>query len=75
MLREEPFIRKISARTARQGHFMTPNTNTKHAFTISHSFLPGRRFTASSRALAAPRRTSAVLSAQELRQIVCEMVD
>jgi hypothetical protein len=54
---------------------MTPNTNTKHAFTISHSFLPGRRFTATSRALAAPRRTSAVLSAQELRQIVCEMVD
>ncbi len=54
---------------------MTPNTNTQHAFTISHSFLPARRLVTTSRALAAPRRTSAVLSVQELRQIVCEMVD
>ncbi|OYU34163.1 hypothetical protein [Novosphingobium sp. PASSN1] len=59
---------------------MTPNTNTFYAFTTSHcilanSFLPSQRSAATSRTMAAPRRTSAVLSAQELRQLVCEMVD
>jgi len=59
---------------------MTPNTNTFYAFTTSHSFLadsflPSQRSAATSRTMAAPRRTSAVLSAQELRQLVCEMID
>jgi len=44
-------------------------------FTISHSFIPGRTMTASTRAQTTPRRTSPVLSAQELRQIVLQMVD
>ena len=48
-------------------------------FTISHSFIPGRTMTASSRArpILRPtaRRTSPVLSAQELRHIVRQMVD
>ena len=56
------------------------NTNTFYAFTTSpsfsaNSFLPSQRSAATSRTMAGPRRTSAVLSAQELRQLVCEMVD
>ena len=64
---------------------MPSNTNTFYAFTTSpsfsansflaNSFLPSQRSAATSRTMAGPRRTSAVLSAQELRQLVCEMVD
>ncbi len=53
---------------------MTPIFNTQTNFTIRHSFLPVRT-PAPRRFVAAPRRTSPVLSAQELRQIVCQMVD
>ncbi len=54
---------------------MTPITNTPHAYTISHSFLPGHRVSGRSGRLTSPRRISPVLSARELRLIVCEMVD
>ncbi len=54
---------------------MTPNLNTQHAYTISHSFLPGYRVSGTARRMAAPQRTSPVLSAKELRQIVQQMVD
>lgn len=54
---------------------MTPNTNLRYAYTSTHSLLAGQRSAATSRAMTTPRRTSAVLSTQELRQIVCEMVD
>ena len=64
---------------------MTPKPNTFYAFTtcpsfsansfLANSFLPSQRSAATSRTMAAPRRTSAVLSAQELRQLVCEMGD
>ena len=54
---------------------MTPITNTPHAYTISHSFLPGHRVSGRSGRVTSPRRISPVLSARELRLIVCEMVD
>ena len=54
---------------------MTPNTNTPHAYTISHSFLPGHRVSGRSLGVTLPRRISPVLTAHELRLIVCEMVD
>jgi hypothetical protein len=58
---------------------MTLSVQSNPNFTISHSFIPGRTMTASSRARAifppTARRTSPVLSAQELRQIVRQMVD
>lgn len=54
---------------------MTPILNTTHAYTISHSFLPRTRVSRIERGNAPPRRTSPVLSRQELRQIVQQMVD
>jgi hypothetical protein len=54
---------------------MTPNTNTQHTFTTSRSFMPGHRFSPMNHGLAHSRRTSPVLSAQELRQLVSQMVD
>ena len=54
---------------------MTPITNTPHAYTISHSFLPGRRVSGAGRHMSLPRRMSPVLSAQELREAVQQMVD
>jgi hypothetical protein len=54
---------------------MTPILNTKHAYTINHSFLPRSRVSRIERITAPPRRTSPVLSQQELRQIVLQMVD
>jgi hypothetical protein len=53
---------------------MIPTLTTHHTFTISHSFFPVHN-PASRRPMATPRRTSSVLSAQELRQIVRQMVD
>ena len=53
---------------------MTPTLTTQTNFTISHSFFPVRR-PAQRRPMAAQRRTSPVLSVQELRQIVRQMVD
>jgi hypothetical protein len=47
----------------------------QYPFTISHSFMPGRRLPAPIRPRATTRRTSPVLSAQELRQIVGQMID
>jgi hypothetical protein len=46
----------------------------QHSFTICHSFFPARN-PAPRRSVTMPRRTSPVLSAQELRQIVQQMVD
>lgn len=54
---------------------MTPITNTQHAFSIHHRAFPAQRTPGGARTATAPRRTSAVLSVQELRRIVCEMVD
>jgi hypothetical protein len=54
---------------------MTPILNTTHAYTISHSFLPARRIARIDHRTAPTRRTSPVLTAQELRQIVQQMVD
>ncbi|WP_298190856.1 hypothetical protein [Novosphingobium sp.] len=54
---------------------MTPILNTTHAFTISHSFLPARRASRPDHRSAPTRRTSPVLTPQELRQIVQQMVD
>ena len=53
---------------------MTLTLATPTNFTISHSFFPVRN-PALRRTMAAPRRTSPVLSVQELRQIVQQMVD
>ena len=54
---------------------MTPITNTQHAFTINSNILPDQHKCQARHAMTRPRRTSAVLSVQELRQIVCQMVD
>lgn len=54
---------------------MTPTLNTMHAYTISHSFLPARWIARIDHRTAPTRRTSPVLSRQELRQIVLQMVD
>ena len=54
---------------------MTPITNTPHAYTISHSFLPGHRVSRAGRHITLRRRMSPVLSAQELREAVQQMVD
>jgi len=54
---------------------MIPTIHSNPVFTISHSFLPGRLISAPDRTRAVPRRMSPVLSAQELRQIVRQMVD
>lgn len=53
---------------------MTLTFNTQPTLTIRHSFFPVRA-SAQRRSMATPRRSSAVLSAQELRQIVQQMVD
>lgn len=53
---------------------MTPTLTTQTNFTISHSFFPGNN-SALRRPMAAQRRTSPVLSVQELRLIVQQMVD
>jgi hypothetical protein len=53
---------------------MTLTLTTHHTFTIRHSFFPVHN-PASRQPMAMPRRTSPVLSAQELRQIVRQMVD
>ncbi|WP_421851981.1 hypothetical protein [Novosphingobium sp.] len=54
---------------------MTPILNTAHAYTINHSFLPRSRVSRIERITAPPRRTSSVLTPQELRQLVQQMVD
>jgi hypothetical protein len=54
---------------------MTLILNTTHAYTIRHSFLPARRISRMGHRTAPTRRTSSVLSQQELRQIVQQMVD
>ncbi|WP_421836628.1 hypothetical protein [Novosphingobium sp.] len=54
---------------------MTPILNTTHAYTISHSFLPGHRVSRMDRKAAPTRRTSPVLTAQELQKLVRQMVD
>lgn len=54
---------------------MTLTLNTTHAYTINHSFLPRSRVSRMERRTAPTRRTSPVLTAQELRQIVQQMVD
>lgn len=54
---------------------MTPNLNTAYTTSISHCFLPGHRLSPKNRKPAPARRTSPVLSRQELRQIVQQMVD
>jgi hypothetical protein len=53
---------------------MIPSLQSNPKFTISHSFTPGRHIPAPTRSRAMPRRTSPVLSAQELRQIVLQIV-
>jgi hypothetical protein len=57
------------------GIFMTPILNTTHAYTFSHSFLPGHRVSRMDRKAAPTRRTSPVLTAQELQKLVRQMVD
>ncbi|MBX9885224.1 MAG: hypothetical protein K2X68_09650 [Novosphingobium sp.] len=54
---------------------MTLTLHTTHAYTIRHSFLPRSRVSRMERKAAPTRRTSPVLTAQELRQIVRQMVD
>ena len=54
---------------------MISSIQSNQNFTISHSFIPGRTMTALNRSQAMPRRLSPVLSAQELQQIVRQMVD
>lgn len=58
---------------------MTISVQANKTFTIGHSFtfsnfMSSHRITAPNRQQAAPRRTSPVLSTQELRQIVLQMV-
>lgn len=53
---------------------MTLTFNTQPMLTIRHSFFPVC-MSAQRRPTATTRRSSAVLSAQELRQIVKQMVD
>ncbi len=54
---------------------MTLILNTTHAYTIRHSFLPALRISRMDHRTAPTRRTSSVLTAQELQQIVRQMVD
>lgn len=54
---------------------MTPNTNTNQTLAIDHSFLAGHPVFRTSLKAAPARRTSPVLTTQELRQIVEQMVD
>ncbi|GEO00306.1 hypothetical protein NSE01_21380 [Novosphingobium sediminis] len=54
---------------------MTPNTNIQQTFTINHSFLAGHPVLRKNHMAAPMRRTSPVLTTQELRQIVEQMVD
>ncbi len=54
---------------------MTPNTNTPYTLSISPSLLLGHRTSTTIRGQAPIRRTSPHLTAQELRQLVQQMVD
>jgi hypothetical protein len=54
---------------------MTPILTTTHAYTISHTFLPARRVSRMDNRTMPTRRTSSVLTQQELRQVVQQMVD
>lgn len=54
---------------------MTPNLNTPYTASISRSMLSGNRLSPAIRGEATARRTSPVLTAQELRQLVQQMVD
>jgi len=54
---------------------MTPNLNTPYTASISRSLLSGQRLASANRGQAPARRTSPVLTAQELRQLVQQMVD
>ncbi|MBX9662471.1 hypothetical protein [Novosphingobium sp.] len=54
---------------------MTPILNTTHAYSISHSFLPSHRTSRIDRKAVPIRRTSPVLTTQELRKLVRQMVD
>jgi len=54
---------------------MTPILNTTHDYTISHSFQPGHQVSGARGRMALRRRISPVLSVEELRQIVRQMVD
>jgi len=54
---------------------MTPNTNTPHDPTINHRFLPAARLFTVDHRPTSGRRTSPVLSVQELQQLVRQMVD
>ena len=54
---------------------MTSILNTTHAYTIRHSYLPAYRISRMDHRTAPTRRTSSVLTTQELRQIVQQMVD
>ncbi|WP_156424771.1 hypothetical protein [Novosphingobium fuchskuhlense] len=48
---------------------------TTHAYTMSHTFQPARRIARIDQRPARARRTSPVLTPQELRQAVEQMVD
>lgn len=54
---------------------MTLILNTTHAYSIRHSFLPSHRISRMDRKAAPTRRTSSVLTAQELQKLVRQMVD
>lgn len=54
---------------------MTPNLNTPYTASISHSLLSSHRLSPANRGQSPARRTSPVLTAQELRQLVQQMVD
>lgn len=54
---------------------MTPNLNTPYSASISHIPLSGHRLSPANRSQVPARRTSPVLTAQELRQLVQQMVD
>ena len=54
---------------------MTPTTTMQQTHPISHSFLAGQPALRQNHKAAPVRRTSPVLTTQELRQIVEQMVD